>query len=141
MSHWTEIRPPVPKAMMALLARGSFARKLMVLVPGTGPPVGYSRKSPTSVSPTTVTLIAIALASAGIPQRPTAGKLREVFAARAGPPEGPAGLRVSATRQGVNVKNLPPALVRRARKVGFLNPVLGPARVRSGAVFPLAVLG
>src|SRR5438132_1707374 len=94
---------------MALLARTLFATKLMVLEPGAGPPVGYSRKSPKSVSWVTVTLMAIALASEGIPQSPAAGKLRVVLAARAGPPEGPGALRVSATRQGVSVKNLPGA--------------------------------
>src|SRR2546427_5486843 len=109
MSHWTETCPPVPSGMMALLARTLFAAKLMVLEPGGGPPVGYSRKSPRSVSRTTVTLMAIALASVGIPQIPAAGKLRVVLAPRAGPPEGPGGLRVSATRQGVSVKNLPAA--------------------------------
>src|SRR5258707_15648145 len=76
----------------------------MALEMGAGLPAGYSRRSPKSVSPTTVTMRAIAVAVDGIPQTPVTGKLRIVLAASAGPPEGPTGLRVSATRQGVTVK-------------------------------------
>ena len=52
---------------------------------------------------TTPTLIATALAEAGIWQMFATGKVRRVFADSAGPPDGPAGLRVSATRQGLTV--------------------------------------
>src|SRR5437762_2160074 len=45
----------------------------------------------------------MALAVDGIPQRPAGGKFRTSPAARAGPPDGPVGLRVSAMRQGVTV--------------------------------------
>jgi hypothetical protein len=51
-------------------------------------------------------LIATALAEAGIPQMFETGKVRTVFAASAGPPEGPGALRVSATRHGATVKKL-----------------------------------
>ena len=53
-------------------------------------------------------LIATAVAEAGIPQMPVTGKLRMVLAESGGPPEGPGGLRVSATRQGASVKRLVP---------------------------------
>jgi hypothetical protein len=51
-------------------------------------------------------LIATAVAEAGMAQMPVAGKLRMVLAESGGPPEGPGGLRVSATRQGASVKKL-----------------------------------
>jgi len=55
----------------------------------------------------------------GMPQMPTTGKVRAAFAASAGPPAGPAGLRVSATRQGVTVKNrVGDALFVRLRSTG-----------------------
>ena len=65
-------------------------------------------------------LIATAVAEAGIEQMPVTGKLRAVLAESGGPPEGPGGLRVSATRQGASVKKLVPggALVRVGVGVG-----------------------
>src|SRR5712664_1699568 len=104
MSHWTAICPPEPSAMMALLARTFCTAKLMALEMGAGLPAGYSRRSPKSVSPTTVTMRAIAVAVDGIPQMPVTGKLWIVLAPSAGRPEGRTELRVSATRQGVTVK-------------------------------------
>src|SRR5258708_6221731 len=106
MSHWTAICPPEPSWMMALFARAFWTEKLIALEVGGGLPAGYSRRSPESVSSTTVTMRATALAMDGIPQTPVTGKLRFVLAPSAGPPEGPTGLRVSATRQGVTVKKL-----------------------------------
>jgi hypothetical protein len=53
-------------------------------------------------------MIATAVAEEGIPQRPATGKVRAVLARSAGPPEGPAGLRVSATRHGWTVKRFAP---------------------------------
>ncbi len=53
--------------------------------------------------------MATAFAESGIPQRPATGKLRTVLAESAGPPDGPSGLRVSATRQGATVKKPAPA--------------------------------
>src|SRR5437773_9409661 len=47
----------------------------------------------------------MALAPAGMPQLPVTVNVLTKLAARAGPPSGPGGLRVSATRQGVTVKN------------------------------------
>jgi hypothetical protein len=51
-----------------------------------------------------VTLTETALAVADTPQIPAIWKLRGVATLKAGPPLGPAGLRVSAIRQGVSVK-------------------------------------
>src|SRR5439155_13552472 len=106
MSHWTEIWPPAPSEMTALLARTTPARKLMALANGMGSPAGKTRRSPAVAGPTTARLIATAEAVDGIPQRPETGKTRAAPAASAGPPEVPAGPRVSATRQGVTVKKL-----------------------------------
>src|SRR5260370_767460 len=106
MSHWTVIRPPEPSETTALLARALWTAKLMLLELGARLPAEYSGRSPRSVASTTVTLTATALAVDGIPQRPVTGKLRVVLAPSAGPPEGPTGLRVSATRHGVTVKKL-----------------------------------
>src|SRR5262245_17347807 len=50
-------------------------------------------------------MIATARASAGIEQIPVTGNVRVVLASSAGPPEGPGGSRVSATRHGATVKN------------------------------------
>ena len=47
-------------------------------------------------------------AAAGTPQEPVSVKVREAPAPRAGPPRGPAALRVSRMRQGVSVKNTAP---------------------------------
>src|SRR6266446_3455881 len=99
--------------MIALFARTLLTAKLIVLAVGVGPSAGYSRRSPASVSSTTVTLMAMATAAAGIPQSPPAGKARVELAPRAGPPETPAGFRVSATRQGARGKK-PLAVGRKA---------------------------
>jgi hypothetical protein len=53
-------------------------------------------------------MIATAVAEGGIPHRPATGKVRTPLASSAGPPEGPSGLRVSATRHGWTVKRLAP---------------------------------
>src|SRR5438093_841042 len=70
------------------------------------PPAGETRRSPLVAGPTTARLTATAEAVDGISQRPATGKTRAAPAASAGPPEIPAGPRVSATRQGVTVKNV-----------------------------------
>jgi hypothetical protein len=54
-------------------------------------------------------MMATAFADDGIPQIPATGKLRTVLAESTGPPDGPSGLRVSATRQGATVKKAAPA--------------------------------
>ena len=58
----------------------------------------------------TARLIATAVADEGIPHRFATGKLRTVFAASAGPPEGPSGSRVSARRQGATAKRPDPGI-------------------------------
>src|SRR5207249_6298082 len=105
MSHWTEIAPEAPRETTALFARTAPRRKLIALVGGMASPAGKTRRSPTSVGETTVRLRATAFADDGIEQRPATGNVRRAPAASDGPPEGPAALRVSATRQGLTVKN------------------------------------
>src|SRR5260221_13575225 len=104
MSHWTEICPPAPSEMTALLARTIPARKLMALASGTASPAGETRRSPAVAGPTTARVIATAEAVDGIPQRPATGKTRAPPAARAGPPDGPAGPRAPATRPPVPIQ-------------------------------------
>ncbi len=108
MSHCTEISPLTPSGTIALFARTMPTRKLIALASGAAPPAGYTRKSPASLGVTTAMMIATAVAEGGIPQRPATGKLRTVLAESAGPPEGPSGLRVSATRHGATVKRPAP---------------------------------
>src|SRR6266851_3447659 len=64
------------------------------------------RRSPAAAGAVTVTFADTATAPAGMPQVPVTTKLRSAPAAREGPPRGPAGLRVSSTRQGVRVWKL-----------------------------------
>src|SRR5215470_16375574 len=87
-----------------LLARVAPAPKLMVEV-RVSTPEGRNRRSPAVEGVTMVTLAASACASAGTPHWPASAKLRPPLAPeRAGPPNGPFGLRVSTARQGVTVK-------------------------------------
>src|SRR5512132_457234 len=58
-----------------------------------------------------VTLITTAAAPAGMPHCPAKTNVRLAPAASAGAPYGPAGPRVSKTRQGVSVKKLKPGVV------------------------------
>jgi len=99
MSHRTSIWPPVPRVTRPLPARTWLAAKLIVLVGGTGDPVGNSRRSPKSVSPTTVTITATALASLGTLHRPVTWKVRVVLA----PSAGPWAVRVFTARHGWTV--------------------------------------
>src|SRR5690242_6417328 len=105
MSHWTEIAPDVPRETTAFPARVLPWRKLIVLDCGMARPAGKTRRSPKSVGETTVRFRATAFAVDGIEQRFATGNVRIEPAASAGPPEGPAALRVSAKRQGLTVKN------------------------------------
>ena len=70
-------------------------------------PPGYIvRKPGPSVGITATTFSDTAFAPGGIPHCPMNTNVRDACAARAGPPQGPAGLRVSMTRHGGNVKKL-----------------------------------
>src|SRR5262245_56211452 len=100
MTHWTVTCPSLASGTTALLARVRPAVKFTVLVTGADGPPGCSRKYPGSPGFTAVTLKATARASAGMLHAPATGKGRLLLAASAGPPEGPAGSRVSATRHG-----------------------------------------
>src|SRR5262249_20752837 len=106
MSHWTAIWPPDPSRMIALLARTIPGLKLIELASGAGDPDGYRRRSPSLEGKTTARMMATAFAEGGMPHIPAAGKFRTVLADRAGPPDGPTALRVSATRQGASAKML-----------------------------------
>src|SRR6185369_2351311 len=104
MSHRTAISPEAPSGMIALLARTTPCRKLIVLASGAVVPPGKRRRSPALPGRTTAILIATAFADAGIPHRPVTGNVRVAPAFSPGPPEGPGAPRVSATRQGGTVK-------------------------------------
>ncbi len=92
---------------MALLVLVCPARKLMVLVRGTGRLAGKNRSPPSAAGCTAVTLIDSAWAVAGTLQMPTRAKVRCAEARSAGPPKGPVGFRVSTSRQGSIEKNAP----------------------------------
>src|SRR6202022_2003712 len=68
-------------------------------------PPGKTRRSPSAVALAIVTLSDTPFASAGMPHWPAMMKDREPCAVSDGAPYGPAALRVSRMRQGVNVKN------------------------------------
>ncbi len=136
MSHWTEISPLTPSGTIALFALTMPGRKLIALAKGAAPPAGYKRKSPWSLGVTTAMMIATAVAEDGIPQRPATGKVRTVLADSAGPPEGPSGLRVSATRHGATVKRPAPT---RPPGVGVLVGVSVGVAVGVGVSVPVGV--
>src|SRR5215471_648457 len=98
MSHWTEIWPEEPRGIVALLARTAPARKLRELALGALWPAGKARRSPSLVGWKAARFATTAEAVGGTPQTPAMGKERTVLAMRAGPPEGPGALRVSAAR-------------------------------------------
>src|SRR5215204_6854687 len=81
--------PPAPRGSTALFARFRPARKLIVVVGGWGEPEAVKAMSPLTRG-TTVTLTATASAAVETPQRPAAPKPRDSWAARFGPPAGPA---------------------------------------------------
>jgi hypothetical protein len=103
MSHKTDNCPEEPRGRSALLARMTPLVKFTELVIGAGTPAGKHRRSPAADGRKTARLMATAFAADGIPHRPATGKVLVVPAASAGPPEGPTGLRVSITRQGLTV--------------------------------------
>src|SRR5258707_15338720 len=67
---------------------------------------GKSVRGPELAAWVMVTWTASALAAAGTPQLPASAKTRVWDGCSAGPPSGPAGLRVSISRQGERGENL-----------------------------------
>ena len=84
--------------------------------------------------------MATAVADEGIPQMPATGKVRIAPDTSAGPPDGPDGLRVSATRHGVTRKKLlaheGPGTIGTAFDAVELHP-LAPVAVTASCVEPL----
>src|SRR5215471_4509359 len=76
----------------------------MVEVPGRAEPAEKRVRAPGASGSVTVTLTEMAAADFGIPQAPARVKSRFAPACRAGPPEGPSGLRVSTIRHGATEK-------------------------------------
>src|SRR4051812_33814115 len=91
----------VARPMMALFARTVRAWKLTSVVPSGMASQGNVARKPAVVGLTDVMLTAMALAVLGMPQLPTAVKVRCAMAPSAGPPKGPLALRVSSRRQGL----------------------------------------
>src|SRR5262245_46540674 len=104
MSHWKVTWPSAPRATTALLARVRPGTKFKVLAVGVGLAAAKARRSPGAPALTATRLTAAAVAVAGMPHRPATGKVRWLLAARAGPPDGPGGLRVSTSRHGGSTK-------------------------------------
>src|SRR5512140_3705062 len=67
-------------------------------------PAGPACRDPLAPGLTAVTLAATETASEGTPHLPLTANTRVPFAGSAGPPDGPAGPRVSRTRQGGSVE-------------------------------------
>src|SRR5216684_2022725 len=85
------------------------SRELRVDTKGCACPVGQTVRYASELWGATVTFSAYAWALEGMLQELfEIAKLREVPPARNGPPNGPAGLRVSATRQDVTGTNMSP---------------------------------
>src|SRR6185369_17326065 len=93
--------PLLDSLITELFARVWPVEKLILLVPGTNWSPGKRVRFPAPPAFTTVTFIATASAPTGTPQRPVNVKARRFPEDNAGPPKGPVGSRVSATRQGV----------------------------------------
>src|SRR4051794_39503480 len=93
--------PFVPAATMAALALILPSVEFRVETVGWAWPAGQTERKPNGPRGTTVRLSEYARALAGMLQGPPGMlKSRVVAAARFGPPNGPAELRVSAIRQG-----------------------------------------
>ncbi len=95
--------PAVPSPSTTLLARTRPALKLIVEVAGTPAPAGPKVRKPALGGRTTVTLAETATARVEMPHWPAASKARTAWAAIPGAPNGPAGPRVSTSRQGAIV--------------------------------------
>src|SRR5438045_2033465 len=94
--------PFVPAGTIAALALIRPSNEFRVETTGCDWPVGQAERKPSEPDGTTVRFKEYARALAGIPQA-LAGiaKSRKVPPAKMGPPRGPLGSRVSATRHGV----------------------------------------
>src|SRR4051812_5473170 len=94
--------PPVPAGTIAAFDLMRPSRELSVDATGWGWPVGQSVRKPSGPPGTTATFSEYACALAGTPQA-LLGTMKSRVAPPPsdGPPKGPTGSRVSATRQGV----------------------------------------
>src|SRR5450432_3829992 len=98
--------PPVPAGTIAALDLRRPSNELSRDTSGRGCPLGQMAKYPRRPDGTTVTFNEYARAVTGTPQLLEGmTKSRLLPPAIAGPPKGPAALRVSATRQGVTGTN------------------------------------
>ena len=104
--------PSLERRRTALFARVLWTPKLMAVAVGIHADAvspGQTRRFPAAPVWVTVRFTATARAVAGTLQTPAIGKTRlEGPVARAGPPQVPAALRVSITRQGATVRRLVP---------------------------------
>src|SRR6266540_5242291 len=80
----------------------------MLVVAAGVEPAGKRLRLPADAPCVTVTFTATARTPKGMPQRPPSVRSLSVFATSAGPPQGPAGYRVSETRHGVSGWNVAP---------------------------------
>ena len=103
LSTDSEPVPSVASRATVLLARVWPVEKLMVLVGGGIPLPGNRLRKPAAVDPVTATFTETARADDGTPQVPVRVNVRREDGRSAGPPSGPAELRVSTSRQGGTV--------------------------------------
>src|SRR5690242_1674253 len=107
-STTTDPAPSIDSRRIALLDRVFPMEKLMLLARGIVALGGWMVRYPGAAAWVTVRFTATLLAEMGMPHAPTSPNVRPDWAARAGPPRGPAGFRVSTARQGINGKNCSP---------------------------------
>src|SRR5271157_3781195 len=111
----TLMAPLVPAGTIAAFATTAPSKEFNVETNGCAAPVGQAVRYDSGPSGTTVTFTEYAAAVEGTVQA-LAGMANErtVPAPSSGPPNGPSGLRVSATRHGVTGENasapVPPAI-------------------------------
>jgi hypothetical protein len=105
--------PFVPAGRIAATALTRPSMELRLDASGCGCPQGNAVRNPSGPCGTTVMFSAYACAVFGIPQAllGMANALPAAWPCRKGPPNGPAGLRVSAMRQGVTGTKLKPEIV------------------------------
>src|SRR3954447_8052408 len=105
--------PFVPAGNIAATALVRPSMELRLDASGCGCPQGKAVKNPSGPRGTTVIFSEYACAVFGIPQAllGIANALAAALPCRNGPPNGPAGLRVSAMRQGVTGTKLSPVSV------------------------------
>jgi hypothetical protein len=105
--------PLVPAGRIAATALTRPSMEFRLDASGCGCPQGNAVRNPSGPCGTTVIFSAYACAVVGIPQAllGMANALPAAWPCRKGPPNGPAGLRVSAMRQGVTGTKLKPEIV------------------------------